>query len=85
MLTEFYFWMSLGGVIGGALTALVSPLVFKEIIEYPLALGLVCLLRPGEAPRSARMMALLAAAVAIPLISRWRRSISWRRCRCRCG
>ncbi|HEY2070199.1 MAG TPA: fused MFS/spermidine synthase [Rhizomicrobium sp.] len=52
-LTEFYLWMSLGGVVGGALTALVSPLVFNSIIEYPLALAFVCLLatdrlRPAE-------------------------------------
>jgi spermidine synthase len=67
-LTEFYFWMSLGGVTGGALTALISPLVFKEIIEYPLALGLVCLMRPGAEARSPRAMAALAAAIAIVLV-----------------
>jgi len=64
-LTEFYFWMSLGGVAGGALTALVSPLVFKEIIEYPLALSAVCLLLPL---RSFRDSVLLLFAAAIPLI-----------------
>ena len=29
-LTEFYLWMSLGGVVGGLLTALVAPLGFQE-------------------------------------------------------
>ena len=69
-LTEFYFWLSLGGVIGGAITALASPLLFKDFVEYPLALSLTCLLTPGEA--GARQTAfgrwLLATAVIIVLI-----------------
>jgi hypothetical protein len=70
-LTEFYFWMSLGGVIGGALTALVSPLVFNGIIEYPLVLGLSCLVQPLRADDkklSAVQIALLAAATLVVLI-----------------
>ncbi|MCB2095989.1 MAG: fused MFS/spermidine synthase [Parvularculaceae bacterium] len=35
-LTEFYLCMSLGGVIGGAYVALVAPLIFPDIFEYPL-------------------------------------------------
>ncbi|MEZ5871216.1 MAG: fused MFS/spermidine synthase [Nitratireductor sp.] len=35
-LTGFYFWMSLGGVIGGAFTALLSPALFNWVAEYPL-------------------------------------------------
>ncbi|MBL8793409.1 MAG: fused MFS/spermidine synthase [Planctomycetia bacterium] len=47
-LTEFYLWMSFGGVVGGLLAALVAPLVFRiGILEYPLALIAACLLRPG--------------------------------------
>jgi hypothetical protein len=69
-LTEFYLWMSLGGVIGGALTALVSPLIFNSIIEYPLALALVCLFAPAAS--SARLkpaeIAVLTAAVLLVLI-----------------
>ena len=46
-LTEFYFWMSLGGVLGGLFNALVAPLAFQwGIWEYPIALALACLLRP---------------------------------------
>jgi hypothetical protein len=45
-LTEFYFWMSLGGVIGGAFNALLAPLLFNTLAEYPLALVLACILRP---------------------------------------
>src|SRR5262249_5927399 len=46
-LTEFYLWLSLGGVLGGALNALVAPLVFDSVAESPLTLVLACLLAPG--------------------------------------
>jgi hypothetical protein len=48
-LTEFYLWMSIGGVVGGLLTAIVAPLVFNAVYEYPLALVLGLLVRPSSA------------------------------------
>jgi SAM-dependent methyltransferase len=45
-LTDFYLCMSLGGVVGGALTALVAPVVFDVVREYPLVLILAALFRP---------------------------------------
>lgn len=51
-LTAFYFWMSLGGVLGGLFNALVAPVVFARLgmVEYPLALVLAAAVRPrGEA------------------------------------
>jgi hypothetical protein len=47
-LTAFYLWMSAGGVLGGMFNALVAPLIFDTIMEYPLAMVLACLLRPGS-------------------------------------
>jgi hypothetical protein len=43
-LTEFYLWMSIGGALGGMFNALLAPLLFTTVAEYPLALVLVCLL-----------------------------------------
>ena len=37
-LTSFYFMMSLGGVLGGGYNALVAPLLFESVYEYPLML-----------------------------------------------
>jgi hypothetical protein len=48
-LSEFYLWMSLGGVLGGLFNALIAPLVFDRIAEYPLAMVLACLCRPRPA------------------------------------
>lgn len=47
-LTEFYLWLSVGGVVGGLFNALVAPLLFRfGNIEYPAAMVLACLLRPS--------------------------------------
>ena len=46
-LTEFYLWISLGGALGGLFNAIVAPLLFNRIAEYPLMVVLACLLRPS--------------------------------------
>ncbi len=46
-LTEFYLWLSLGGVLGGAFNALVAPVLFRSVLEYPIGLLLACVLVPG--------------------------------------
>ena len=45
-LTEFYLWMSLGGMLGGVFNVLIAPLLFNSVLEYPLMLVLACFLRP---------------------------------------
>jgi hypothetical protein len=47
-LTRFYLWISFGGVLGGAFSALLAPVVFRSLIEYPLALVLCCLVSGPE-------------------------------------
>lgn len=46
-LTEFYLLLSLGGVLGGAFCALVAPVAFKSVLEYPLTLVAATFLLPG--------------------------------------
>ncbi|MGL5097434.1 MAG: spermidine synthase, partial [Planctomycetia bacterium] len=67
-LTEFYFWMSLGGVLGGAVNALVAPVVFTQVTEYPLAVVAACLL----APPPIRRRATVEEAVAVKAAARYR-------------
>lgn len=45
-LTSFYLWLAIGGAAGGVFNALIAPVVFDSILEYPLALALACALRP---------------------------------------
>jgi len=53
-LTEFYFWISLGGVFGGVFNALLAPNLFRTVVEYPLAIVLACLLRPARETANVR-------------------------------
>lgn len=51
-LTDFYIWLSLGGVLGGLFNALVAPSLFVTIVEYPLIMALACFLRPSSTESS---------------------------------
>ena len=63
-LTEFYLLMSLGGVIGGGFNAFIAPLIFNNVVEYPLVLMLACLARPwGRGALSGRQIAMLIAGL----------------------
>ncbi len=53
-LAEFYLWMSLGGVLGGVFNALLAPVIFSSVLEYPLVALLACLLLPSAAERTDR-------------------------------
>ena len=46
-LTEFYLWMSLGGVLGGVFNVIFAPLLYNSLVEYPFALVIALGLRPG--------------------------------------
>jgi spermidine synthase len=66
-LTEFYFWVSLGGVAGGAFAAFLAPVIFNNVYEYPLALAAAALfvIRGVPAmPRLADVSIFSAAAMA---------------------
>jgi len=47
-LTEFYLWLSVGGALGGVFNAIIAPVVFNSVTEYPIAIILLCLLAPGS-------------------------------------
>lgn len=46
-LTEFFLWISVGGVLGGMFNALLAPVIFPTVIEYPVTLLLACTLMPN--------------------------------------
>ena len=45
-LAEFYFWLSLGGAVGGLFNAILAPAIFEDVYEYPITLLLAVLLVP---------------------------------------
>jgi hypothetical protein len=44
LLTGFYLWIALGGVLGGVFNAVIAPLIFSTVLEFPLALIFAVLL-----------------------------------------
>lgn len=68
-LTQFYFFMSLGGVIGGALASLLAPVVFEQLLEFPLLALAVLLCRADVRSRLGQFRpAALAAAIGLAVV-----------------
>ncbi len=44
--STFYLTIAAGGLLGGIFTALIAPLLFNRVVEYPLVLILACLVAP---------------------------------------
>jgi hypothetical protein len=71
-LTAFYLWLSVGGVLGGLFNALVAPLVFSDVAEYPIVLALAALLLPagGGGERAAEDHPSPFAGLSSPILRR---------------
>jgi hypothetical protein len=72
-LTEFYLWISVGGVLGGAFNALLAPVIFSTVVELPIALVLAAILCPPiyeveDTPRARRLDYLLPAALGLAVV-----------------
>lgn len=69
-LTEFYLYVSLGGVLGGAFAGFLAPVIFNNVYEFPLAMAAACLFRPrmkSDVPRLED--AAFAAAIAVGVLA----------------
>jgi hypothetical protein len=51
-LTEYYLWISFGGLLGGFFNAFLAPMIFSTVLEYPLAMVVAAFVRPLPAPAS---------------------------------
>jgi hypothetical protein len=72
-LTEFYFWLAFGGMVGGLFNTLAAPLLFSRVLEYPIALAAVAFLRPQDPAHRARravdyLLPIAAAAIVAVLV-----------------
>ncbi len=45
-LTSFYLWIAFGGMLGGFFNAIIAPILFPFILEYPLAIIATAILAP---------------------------------------
>ena len=67
-ITEFYLWLSVGGVVGGIFNSLVAPIVFKTYLEYPIAIVLVLLVRKDFGKRMLKAPEKYARLLAPPVL-----------------
>ncbi|HEX8558871.1 MAG TPA: fused MFS/spermidine synthase [Pyrinomonadaceae bacterium] len=61
-LAEFYLCVAAGGALGGLFNALVAPVAFDTLVEYPLVVVLASYLRPGFRRRRGRLLGLRLGA-----------------------
>jgi len=68
-LTEFYLFMSIGGVLGGAFASLAAPVLFDGVLEFPLLLVAAALALPEARSSSWRVAATSGAALLVAAIT----------------
>jgi hypothetical protein len=44
-LSQYYLYISLGGMLGGISNSLLMPLLFNDVVEYPVSIVLACWIR----------------------------------------
>jgi hypothetical protein len=64
-LTQFYLWMSLGGGLGGIAAALLAPLIFTDVIEFPVLLAAALLAHPALRASTNRVSSIALGAALL--------------------
>ncbi|MDF1655169.1 MAG: fused MFS/spermidine synthase [Coxiellaceae bacterium] len=67
-LTEFYLWMAFGGFLGGVFNTLIAPLVFVDVIEYPMMIAVAILIKP---PLPIKRYVILVAIILIAVFQHY--------------
>ena len=77
-LTEFYFWVALGGALGGIFTALIAPFMFNTVVEYPLLVAMIAFFRQTRDPeQKIKLFDLLFPAVLGLLVAAAWYGLKW--------
>lgn len=84
-LTRFYLCVAVGGVLGGLFNAIVAPLVFKSVVELPIALfllalamSLLCSHTRKEPINKLDFILPVALGMGVALVALWLRSTTIR-------
>ncbi len=69
-LTEFYLWMSFGGMLGGLFAGLLAPVLFDTILEYRILVvaALLCLPTAALAPSISKQLGFVAVGLAAAVL-----------------
>lgn len=68
LLSTFYLWLALGGALGSTVVTLVAPLVFSQVLEHPIAVGLSLLALPAGGALGRLWAGALASGVLIAVL-----------------
>jgi SAM-dependent methyltransferase len=63
-LSEYYAWIAFGGALGGAFAAVIAPLIFSTVLEYPLLVVTLAFFRQPQDARRSRWDVLFLVPVA---------------------
>jgi hypothetical protein len=84
-LTRFYLCVSVGGVFGGLFNAIIAPVVFKSVVELPIALfllalaiALICSHTRKDSINRLDFILPAALGVGVAFVALWLRSTSFR-------
>jgi SAM-dependent methyltransferase len=70
-LTEYFAWIAFGGVLGGLFAAILAPMVFSTVLEYPLLAATLAFFRaPIDSRRSAADWA-FPIFLGLALVAAW--------------
>lgn len=75
-LTEYYFWLALGGCLGGMLVGLIAPILFPSNWEFPLTLVVAAALGSFSMTQRSKIRTVVVATalvllVGTSLLARW--------------
>lgn len=67
-LTEFYFWVAVGGALGGIFVAVIAPFAFSTVVEYPLLVAMIAFFRQTRDPEQKINWGDLAYPIVVGLL-----------------
>jgi hypothetical protein len=70
-LTEYYFWIAFGGVLGGIFTAMLAPLMFTTVAEYPLLVALLPFFRRTPRQDNSWRDFLFPVLLGLAIVATW--------------
>jgi 4-amino-4-deoxy-L-arabinose transferase-like glycosyltransferase len=70
-LTEFYLVMSFGGILGGAFTTLLAPILFTRVLEYPILVCAAVVAMPEARALIRRRRLIVVPAVVAAIVALW--------------
>src|SRR5688572_13800229 len=70
-LAEYYAWIALGGVLGGAFAAIVAPFLFSTVLEYPILVATLAFFRQPQDRKRTRWDLWFPLLVAVLVPAGW--------------